>query len=335
MTRMSSLPMAEKCGQAARLSAQHGAGRPAAMSKAFHAKCAGAPEAFRLIGALSHAERDEIAEWKAPADALVNGWCVLDYASAAKELEVGLDHFGMYTDTEEGALTWGHLDFAWVRELDGLRVAFVGDIKKSVWTTPEGPDSLQLQAYGMAFAQKTECQAYCTGIWAAKEGKWLWSTDIVLLDGPVGQDIWQRIAHAAGNTGEASTGRHCDSCFARLHCPEYLLPGTVNESMAKATQLADPSTIDSLALTNAEALRLLDWCDRASTLAERVEKNLREAVRRGKLVIEDGGKVWSPVEMPGRESLDKDKLRAVGCEPGDFVKKGDPYFQMRWKKART
>ena len=71
MTRMSSLPIAEKCGTAAALSARHGSGRPAAMSKAFHAKCAGSPEAFRLIGALSHAERDEIAEWKMPADAVV------------------------------------------------------------------------------------------------------------------------------------------------------------------------------------------------------------------------------------------------------------------------
>lgn len=334
MTRMSSLPLAEKCGQAASLSARHGAGRPAAMSKAFHAKCAGSPEAFRLIGTLSHAEREEIAEWKSPADALVNGWCVLDYASAVKELEVGLDHFGGYTDTEEGALSWGHLDFAWVREVDELRVAFVADIKKSVWTTQDGPESLQLHAYGLAFAQKTDCEAYCTGIWAAKEGVWQWSQDIVVLGGPKAEETWARIAHAASNTGEAGTGRHCDSCFGRMHCPEYLLPAAVIDKVAETVAIHDPKALGELGLTRAELLRLLNWSKRAQDLGEAVEKTLREAVRRGLVVIEDGGKVWTPVDMPGRESMDKDKMRAVGCEPEDFVKRGEPFVQMRWKKAR-
>jgi hypothetical protein len=306
------------------------------MSTAFHAKCAGAPEAFRLMGALSHAEREEIATWKAPADAVVNEWCLLDYSSAAKEQEVGLDCWGDYTCDEKDALTWGHLDFAWVREVEGVRVAFVADIKKSVWTTPEGPDSLQVHAYARAFAKKTDCVAYCTGIWAAKEGKWLWSTDIVHLDGPRAAEIWDRISTAALNVGEASTGSHCGSCYARMHCPEYLLPATVSDAMAKAAGLSDPAAIEALALAPGESLRLLEWASRAQELGELVEKNLKEAVRRGLLVIVDAnGKEWKPIDMPGRESLDKEKLRAVGCEPSDFVKKGEPYVQMRWVKQKV
>lgn len=288
------------------------------MSKAFHAKCAGSPDAFRLIGALSPIERDEIAEWKMPADAVVNDWCVLDYASSVKELEVGLDHFGGFTSEQEGALTWGHLDFAWVREVEGMRVAFVADIKKSVWTTPEGPDSLQLHAYGMAFAQKTDCQAYCTGIWAAKEGKWLWSTDIVVLGGPKSDELWQRISGAAMNAGEASTGRHCDSCYARLHCPEYLLPGVVTDALAKEVAIHDPKDIENLTLIQAEVVRLINWADRAEELAELVKKNLREAVRRGRLVIEQDGKVWTPVEMPA----------------SSYTVNKQAHVQMRWKKCR-
>lgn len=331
---MSSLPIAEKCGAAAPLSASHGAGRAAAMSKAFHAKCAGSPDAFRLIGALSHVERDEIAEWKAPADAVVNEWCTLDYASAVKELEVGLDHFGEFTDDPEAALSWGHLDFAWVREIEGIQVAFVGDIKKSVWTTPEGPDSLQLHAYGRAFAKKTGCAAYCTGIWAAKEGRWLWSLDIVLLDGPRGQALWERIALAASNTGEAATGQHCGSCYARMHCPEYLIPGIVTDALAEAVGLRDPKALAALTLTQGELLRLKLWSERAQELGELVEKNLKEGVRRGLFVIEQDGKVWTPVEMRGRESIDKEKLVACGVEPETVTKRGAPYVQMFWKKAR-
>lgn len=324
MTRMSSLPLAEKCGAAASLSARHGSGRPAAMSKAFHAKCAGAPEAFRLIGALSHAERDEIAEWKAPADALVNDLVTLDYPSAAKELEVGLDVFGEFVDIAENALTWGHLDFAWLREVpidegSGLLVAFVADIKKSVWTTPDGPESLQIHAYGRAFAKKVGAQAYCTGIWAAKEGKWLWSTEIIHLDGPRAQEIWERISFAASNTGEASTGRHCDSCFARMHCPEYLLPGAITNRIAPEASLAiSEEQFAGLMLTPGEAVRLLVWAKRAQELGEAVEKNLREAVRRGQLVIEQDGKVWTPVEMPASA----------------FTVNKQAHVQMRWKKAR-
>jgi hypothetical protein len=304
------------------------------MSRAFHAKCAGSPDAFRLIGALSPIERDEVAEWKPPADATVNDWCVLDYASSVKELEVGLDHFGEFTDDPESALSWGHLDFAWVRDVDGTTVAFVGDIKKSVWTTAEGPESLQLHAYGRAFAKKVGAAAYCTGIWAAKEGRWLWSLDVVLLDGPRAQEVWERIAYAASNTGEASTGQHCGSCYARMHCPEHLLPGVVTDALAEAVAVRDPKAVEELTLTQGEALRLLRWADRAEELADLVKRNMREAVRRGKLVVVDGDKEWLPVEMPGKEAIDKEKLKACGVEPETVTKRGEPYFQMRWKKAR-
>jgi hypothetical protein len=188
----------------------------------------------------------------------------------------------------------------------------VADIKKSVWTTPDGPDSLQIHAYGRAFAKKTDCVAYCTGIWAAKEGRWIWSTEIVLLDGPSGQATWERIAHAASNTGEASTGSHCGSCYARLHCAEYLLPAVV--ASALATEVASGGLA-----ADADAARLLAWADRAEDLAGRVRDNLKEQVRRGLLTItNDDGKVWSPVEMPA----------------SSFTVNKKAHVQMRWKKAR-
>ena len=328
MTRMSSLPISERCGTAAALSAQHGAGRPAAMSKAFHSLCAGSPEAFRLMASLAPIEREEVGTWKKPATVMVNDWCELDYESATKEQEVGLDWMGEFVGKEEDAITWGHLDFAWLREIEGVRVAFVADIKKSVWTTPDGPDSLQIHAYGRAFAKKVGASAYVTGIWAAKEGKWLWDTEILQLDGEKAAHIWGRIAYAAENQGEASTGSHCGQCFARLHCPEYLLPAVVTDALVKQCVI-DNEPLEG----HVEAMQLLAWADRAEDLAGRVKENLRELVRRGQLVIEADGKVWGPIPMPGRESVDMAKLKATP-DGSSFIKVGAPYEQFRWRKAR-
>jgi hypothetical protein len=321
--------MAERCGTAARLSSQHGAGRSAAMSKAFHAMCAESPESFRLMASLAPIEKEEVGTWKMPATVKVNDWCELDYDSATKEQEVGLDWMGEFADTEADSITWGHLDFAWLRTIEDLKVAFVADIKKSVWTTPDGPDSLQIHAYGRAFAKKVGASAYVTGIWAAKEGKWLWDTEIIHLDGEKAREIWGRIAYAAENEGEASTGSHCGQCYARLHCPEYLLPAVVTTALVKEC------TIDGTLVEGAEEARqLLAWADRAEDLAERVKKNLRELVRRGEFVItDDEGKVWGPVEMLGRESVDMAKLKALP-DGSTVIKRGESYEQFRWRKAR-
>lgn len=331
MIRMSALPISEKCGGSARLSAQHGAGRAAAMSKAFHASCADAPGSAHLVAALSPAERDEIAKWKRPVDIAVNEWCLLDYASSEKELEVGLDSWGEYASASDSdLLSLGHLDFAWVRELNGMRVAFVADIKKSIWTTPDGPDSLQLHAYGRAYAKLHNCAAYCTGIWAATEGEWLWSMDMVMLDGPTGRALWSRIAYAAQNEGEFSMGDHCKNCYARLHCPEYMLPPA-----AASTELA-PFVGANGAVTADIAVNLLRLCKRAKDTADQVIDEIEERVRRGELhVVDNDGKEYRPIKMPGKESVNLEKLQTLLPERArEFIKVGQPYDQFRWLKAK-
>lgn len=325
--RMSLLPLTVYCGQAGALSKQYGAGRPAAMSQAFHAAAANAPDALELFARLSDVERAEIAQWKPVAEVVLD-LVVLRYADAEKELAIGLDEFGFYCEPDSpDCLTVGHLDFAWI--VDG--VAYVGDIKKSVWTTADGPESLQLHAYGWAYARKNNCHSYVTGLWCATEGEWLWAKDVVELASERGQQIWERIyAASSRETAEASTGSHCRSCWSRLHCPEYTLPAAL-----QSTELAPAA--NGMVPSGPEAAVFLQRLQTLEELIELAKKNLQEAVRRGALRIEDeNGKVWGPVEMKGRASVDVKKLRAeLGDGADKFMTKGAPFTQFRWLNARS
>jgi hypothetical protein len=326
MRRMSILPISEKCGKAAELSAQHGAGRAAAMSQAFHATCAGKENARYLMAALSSSERDEVNLWKMPEPVEVLDSVTLDYEDAVKELEIALDVWGDYTADLSEAVSVGHLDFAWVREIHGVKVAFIADIKKSIWTTPDGPDSLQLHAYGWAFAKMSGCAAYCTGIWAAEEGEWIWSLDMVTLNSPMGRAMLSRIMYAAQHEGEYSFGDHCGQCYARLHCPEYFITPA-----AAATELA-PFAVDKLAVSADLARKLLADCKRAEEFAEVVRKEIQELVRHGKLTITDtDGKIYGRVECKGREGVDIAKVRELHPE---LLKKGAPFDRFQFLKPK-
>src|SRR5512146_2655622 len=130
--RMSSLPVAQFCGQAAPLSEKYGAGRAAVMSSFFHATCAFSPEAKNLALQLTPEELDDVGTWHPPGTIhLYDGAVTLDYASAEKELEVMLDAAGEYSEDPAKAITIGHLDFAWPRLFQQRNVVFVADIKKS------------------------------------------------------------------------------------------------------------------------------------------------------------------------------------------------------------
>lgn len=330
--RVSLLPITQYCGAAGRLSEAHGAGRPAAMSSAFHARQAGAPDAATKWALLSDDEQREVASWKAPGLVDIPGGPMLEYASAHKEVPLGIDDLGFYVDPSSGedCLTIGHMDFGWAFDdpIFGL-TAYVADIKKSLWTSAEGPDSLQLHGYGWAFARKMGCDSYCTGLWIAEEGEWLWSKEIVELDSDRGQQIWERISAAASNNGEFNTGAHCRGCYARLHCPEHVLPAATVD-----TWLAPGSIADGMSPTSEEALDFLLKVQATEDLCKKARENLEMLVAHGKLRIEQNGKAWLPVNMPGRESLDKEGLaRELGPRLGDFVRRGKPYTQMRWLKV--
>lgn len=328
--RVSLLPFSVYCGGVAALSQEHGAGRSAAMSSAAHAKFAGDHSAKRKLAMLSDKEREVVDSWQSPATVHYCEGVTLDYASAEKEVELGLDEYGNHVSPEdEACISVGHMDFGWVREVDGLKVAFVGDIKRTAWTTSDGPDSLQLHGYGFAFASKHNCQAYCTGLWIAEEGEWQWSRDMVVPSSERGVDLWERLYYAITNTsGEYSTGAHCRGCYSRLHCPEYSLP--LARSLEGQSLLGRP--LDSL--SGPELGDLVLRIQSVEDMADKLKKEIQEGVRRGALSAEANGKRYLPVMMPGRKKLDLDKLRGALPNLDDFYTKGEPYDQFRWSKAR-
>ncbi len=318
--RMSALGLAQYCGRAASLSL--GAGRSAAVSSAFHAMCAQAPDAQARIALLTDEERDELAELK-PVVSTEFAGIPLHYADAYVEIEVGLNRWAGHCAADDpDCISVGHFDMAWVVQLpDGRNVALVGDIKRSEWTTPEGPRSLQLAAYGFAWSAAHQCDLFACGIWDATGGQWEWGELIDLASDEAGA-LWQRVKHAAQNVStEYSMGPHCSNCYGRTRCPAYFLPPEEAEgALAK---------YGPMGITEDNAAEILLTLQRLESAAEAIKENLKAHARR--LPIVSGNKRWMPIETKGRESFDKKRFAQDHPEMvATYTKQGAPITQFRW-----
>ena len=333
--RMSLLEITQYCALAGSLSQQYGTGRAALVSRAYHARLAGAPDAQRLFSGLTSDEADDVVEWKVPVDVILED-VVLRYEDAEKEVAVALDALGDYvdpTDTCE-AITVGHLDFAWIVERKGQKWAYVADLKRSIWTPSYDPESLQLHAYGRAYAKKNECAGYITGCWAAIEGVWRWAREAYSFD-EIGTDlIWDKIYFAATNKGNTGTrGDYCDSCFSRLHCPEYLLPAALLETPLAALC---KRTGDGIVPTDDEASVCYDHIKAGKALFEAAEEQLKSMVKAGAVHVyldEDHRYQWAPVEQKGREKLDEAKLKEALGDLTPYKTRGAPFSRFQRVKV--
>lgn len=326
--RMSSLPIVQYCGPAGRLS-QLGAGRSAAMSTAFHALCAGAPNAQQLMDLLSEDELQEIMTWKRPEDIQLSDAVTLRYDSAEKELEVAIDKFGAACDPKsKRAVSIGHLDFAWCIDVHGRRIAYVGDIKRSEWTTLDGPRSLQLVAYGLAYATMRDCEAFACGIWSASEGTWQWG-ELVEFGSPEAVVLAKRVVAAATNASEEySMGAHCHGCYGRMRCQAWVLPPEVAQtSLAPLTEGGE--------LSPEKALQLLLLLQQVEDTVDHAKKGLQAYANRiGGIRDAATGKVWRPTVCNGRESCSAASLRKqLGPEAEKYISPGKPYQRFAWTKG--
>ena len=105
---------------------------------------------------------------------------------------------------------------------DDTKLVYVGDAKRTRFTSEV--DSLQLDAYGWAWAMANGADGYMVGLWILEDHEWIWRKEPVMLDDFESMEIAQKLMIAMQNQGQAVTGAHCIGCYGRQHCSEYLLP---------------------------------------------------------------------------------------------------------------
>lgn len=323
--RMSALPVLQYCGQTQILGESSGAGRAAAMGTAFHAICSNAVNKDELLTRLSDREREEVSQLVKPAPFEFDG-VSLNYEAACRERSIALTKDGLVCDYgSDEAFVQGTTDLEWLVSTPKRKTVIIGDIKKTAWAAPDGALSLQLLGYAVAFARHFGADGYVTGIWDATAGEWSWS-DWFDVWGEAASDHWERIKAAVRNHGgEYSLGTHCQGCWSRGRCPQYLLPPDMAE-----TSLAALTTEDGLDDEKAAAALML--AERAIKTAEAVKDRVKMyALENGGIV--SGGKVYKPIKCKGRTSLDTKRLEADNPELAmRYTKFGADYNTFRWVK---
>lgn len=337
--RPSILDTTRFCGLAGRLAKQHSeGGRSALMSKAKHALEANAPEAETLFRQLTRDEQSEVASWPSVGDVRLPGGPVLRYQDAEKELLVGLSKDYEYCRVDDPeCLTGGTLDMAWEfdpsefedwQSIEGVIVC-VADIKRTRWTTIEGPDSLQLKAYALALCARENAAGYFTGLWIAEEGIWDWSREVVLLGTRRAMQDIREVTVAAQNLGEGVTGEHCRHCYNRLYCPTWASPPTNHGAL--------DAGLDPKRLTHENASAAILEAQRLKDLAERVIENAKAFTEvHGPIVDQDTGRVYEGSLCKGKRSVSiKGLQEQMGkADAEQYISMGSPYKRYTWNKGR-
>lgn len=339
MKRISSLPVAEFCSMADKLGADV-ASVNAARSTCFHSYCETGrwPEAVKN---LPEQDFKEIQRWKVPTvyfhnhhDKSGDTTYKLHYKDAVKETRVSLDKDFNFVETRDGikpeeiAAEYPHImcsgtaDMAW--HLPSLDLVVVEDIKSSVFAVKAREKSLQLHAYGIAFAKKVGAKYYKVGIWDATDGKH-YMGDVIALDSWECEEYKERIRTASFNIGDQyTTGTHCGGCWKRDNCSAHLVDVGGDNQFSKVLG-PNPSEDDiRSAMVAAKGLE---------TLSKKVMDICKSwAERHGGVPSEDGLKVYKPMLRNGRKSLDTDAVAtALGVDSLDgYMVKGNDFVVFDW-----
>jgi hypothetical protein len=319
--RFSSLPIAEKCARAPALSSV-GSSRAAAVSSCFHARCAGVPGWRDMYTRLSSDEQSEVDAMKPPSTIILSDGVVLDYESAEKEIPLGLNEVcGYLPKGHPDAMTEGTADLAWIRG----RIAYVADIKRSEWTTSDGPRSLQVKGYALAYCSKhsADVDGYVTGIWAATEGLWSWG-ELTMLDSDQCFEDWSRVRAAALHIdGDFSRGPHCRGCYGRARCPAYMVdPAGASDAITRYL---------TGELDMQRAAELLELTERMAETAKTAREILRGYADANGGVPDGDGKIWRQVRVAGRVSFDAATFEREHPEIAQqYMRTGAESMQHRW-----
>lgn len=333
MNRVSILPVAQYCGQAA-TRGTGAAGRPAIMSSAFHAVCAEQTDANVKLMSLTPEERATIEKWEKPQDTTVEG-VPFSYDACEKEVTLGLTREGEYCEIDKFGLpvsgdliTIGHMDFGTILRVGDKNVAIIGDMKKSRWTV-DGPETLQLHAYGMAYASKVKADGYIPILWLLEEGEYIFGPYFDLDSWEI-MEILPRIVHAATNEGEAVTGSHCRKCYARTRCIDHLFPAMhADEWLAPLAENGGLENCDE-----AEIAALLLKVQAVEDVAVFVKDELKSWTLNNGGSLRAGDRIWGMSQRAGNVTVNKKKLIAdLGDGADKYLKQGKPVISPRWRKA--
>lgn len=323
--RFSALPVSQFCAKSAALNL--GAGRAAAISSCFHAKCAGDEKWRDMFARLSDEEQEELLDMEYPADLILETGAVISYAAALKEVPLALgEHCSALPKGHQDAITEGTMDGAIIHN----RIAYVFDIKRSAWTSTEGPRSLQIKGYALAFCalHADEVDGYVTGVWVACDGVWQWDDQIIYLDSEQCLKDWQRVRAAALNIdGDFATGPHCRNCYARLRCPAYLVPPDQAHG-ALAKYLTGQMTSD-------DALQLKRTLEAVKDTVEACSDALKAHVdAHGPIIDKEAGKMFAKGPVKGKLALDKKALEADHPQLiQQYTRRLPDHHQYSWRNA--
>ena len=213
-----------------------------------------------------------------------------------------------------------------------MNMPLLADMKRSVWTE-SNPLNNQNLAYAFAAASKHHCSKMVLGLWHPEEGQWGQWSDFISLVSQEALTLLQRVLAAATNLSEEPCiGDHCNGCYSRKHCPEYMLPPAVlhKESSAVLCQIADQK--GELSMDQALTLRRL--YERGKEFLDAIEPVVKDYAREnGGIRDEEVGKVWTEISKKGSKrpslKLIKEKYPDVATE---CTVQGAPTKAFIWKK---
>ena len=154
-----------------------------------------------------------------------NGWQWPDRCHV--QVPWGLDKWGCYSPVEEkpedshiyvpingvdDLLTAGRADACWIAD----DVLVVVDWKTGRTLVPRARINLQVNAAGIALAQRFKARAYQPGIYYAREGRWDMGDEVEDWRGAFG--VLEEIEIAAGLDDKPHPGPHCSDCWERKNC---------------------------------------------------------------------------------------------------------------------
>jgi hypothetical protein len=230
-------------------------------------------------------------------------------------------------------ITRGTPDIVWIK---GGEVTVI-DLKKreQQWAgrLPDVDRSLQLHAYGLAWAIRSGARSYklayllfgdgdASGMWSGTYSASTWQS---YLDRMMRIVDKSNATVARGTKPRPTAGPHCAQCYQRIHCPSWLLPAHQGE-----TALSPLSQPGGLTAENAGvALMAVMAIEEAAERAREILKAY--ATVNGPIVV--GDRQWAPVLVQGRQSGPPVKeLEAMGLS--HLIRNGKPFLQWRMGKRQ-